>query len=150
MDDRPVLICYDDSTASRRAIDVAAKVLGPRRAIVLDVGPYLTQSESVAITSSVVPGQAFEEANSADALARARVGAEHARAVGFDADPSAELGAPTWEAIVDRADEIDAAVIVMGTRGLSGAKELVEGSVSHQVAQHSGRPVLIVPPDERR
>ena len=150
MDEKPILICYDDSDASRRAIEVAAAVLGPRRAIVLDVGPYLTAAESVALSSSVVPGSAFEEVNEADALQRARLGAERAREAGFDAEASAELGAPTWEAIVDRADEIDAAVIVMGSRGLRGAKELLDGSVSHQVAEHSGRPVLIVPPDERR
>jgi nucleotide-binding universal stress UspA family protein len=150
MDDRPVLICYEDSPQSRRAIDVAIGVLGLRRAVVLDVGPYVTGAESLALTSSVVPGSAFEQVNEADAVIRARAGAEHARAVGFDAVASAELGAPTWEAIVDYADEVNAAVIVIGSRGLSGAKELVEGSVSHQVAEHSGRPVLIVPPDERR
>jgi nucleotide-binding universal stress UspA family protein len=150
MEDRPVLICYDDSDASRRAIDVAAVVLGPRRAVVLDVGPYLTSAESVALTSSMVPGSAFEDVNEDDALRRARAGAHRARAAGFEADASAELGAPTWEAIVDAADEIDAAVIVIGSRGLRGAKELIDGSVSHQVAEHSGRPVLIVPPDGRR
>jgi nucleotide-binding universal stress UspA family protein len=37
-------------------------------------------------------------------------------------------------------------VIVIGSRGLSGAKEVFEGSVSHQVAEHARRPVLIVPP----
>jgi len=59
MDDRPVLICYDDSDAARRAIDVAATILGPRRAVVLDVGPYVTPAESIALASSVVPGAAF-------------------------------------------------------------------------------------------
>ena len=150
MDDRPVLICYDDSAESRRAIDVAAAVLGPRSAIVLDVGPYVTATESLALTSSVVPSVAFEDVNAADARDHARAGAEHARAAGFAAKPSAELGAPTWEAILDAADKIDAGLIVMGTRGLTGAKELFEGSISHQVVEHSGRPVLIVPPDGRR
>jgi nucleotide-binding universal stress UspA family protein len=150
MDDQPVLICYDDSESSRRAIKVAAAVLGPRRAIVLDVGPVLTAAESLSLTTSALPGGAFEELNRAGAIETARAGAVRAREAGFDAEPSAELGAPTWEAIVDRADEVDALVIVMGSRGLRGAKELAEGSVSHQVAEHSGRPVLIVPPSERR
>jgi nucleotide-binding universal stress UspA family protein len=48
--------------------------------------------------------------------------------------------------LVDVADEIDAAVIVTGSRGLRGVSELFEGSVSHDVAEHAGRPVLIVPP----
>jgi nucleotide-binding universal stress UspA family protein len=54
--------------------------------------------------------------------------------------------APTWEGIVDVADELDAAVIVIGSRGLSGLKEILDGSLSHQLAEHAGRPVLIVPP----
>ncbi len=41
MDDHPVLICYDGSDGARRAIDAAAALLGPRRAVVLDLGPPL-------------------------------------------------------------------------------------------------------------
>jgi nucleotide-binding universal stress UspA family protein len=37
--------------------------------------------------------------------------------------------------------------VVMGTRGLSGAKSLILGSVSHYVAQHLRVPVFIVPPE---
>jgi nucleotide-binding universal stress UspA family protein len=37
-------------------------------------------------------------------------------------------------------------VIVFGSRGLSGVRERFEGSLSHEVAEHSGRPVLIAPP----
>jgi nucleotide-binding universal stress UspA family protein len=55
-----------------------------------------------------------------------------------------------WEGIVDVADELDAAVIVLGSRGLKGIREQFEGSVSHEVAQHAGRPVLIVPPPDGR
>ncbi len=49
-------------------------------------------------------------------------------------------------AVVGVADEIDAAVIVLGSRGLTGVRELARGSVSHDVAGHAERPVLIVPP----
>ena len=146
MPDTPILICYDGSDGAERAIDVAAALLGPGRATVLDVGPPITPAESLATLSPVVPGAAFEELNTDDALARARVGAEHARRAGFAAEARGGIGAPTWEGIVDVADEIDAAVIVLGSRGLNGAKELFEGSVSHDVAEHAGRPVLIVPP----
>ena len=38
--------------------------------------------------------------------------------------------------------------IVVGSRGLTGVHEAFEGSVSHQVAEHAGRPVLIVPPSK--
>lgn len=150
MNEGPVLICYDGSDAAGRAIDAAAALLGPRRAIVLDIGPILTTAESYAAISSVVPGNAFEELNMDDALGRARAGAELARQAGFEAEPRGDLAEPTWEGIVVAADEIDAAVIVIGSRGLSGAKELFEGSVSHEVAAHARRPVLIVPPPPTR
>src|SRR5262249_29302649 len=124
MNQAPILICYDGSDNAQRAIDVAADLLGPRRAIVLDVGPVLTTAESLAaVTSPVMPGAAYEDLNEDDARQRARAGAERARHAGFDADAPAELGEPTWESIVDVADEIDAAVIVIGSRGLSGVKE---------------------------
>jgi nucleotide-binding universal stress UspA family protein len=150
MDDAPILICYDGSADSDRAIEAAAVLLGPRRAVVLDIGPVLTGAESVAALSSVVPGTAFEDLNMDSALEKARAGADRAREAGFKAEPRAELVEPVWDGIVDVADEIDAAVIVLGSRGLKGVREQFEGSVSHEVAEHAGRPVLIVPPADRR
>jgi len=145
-----ILICYDGSDSAKLAIDAAAEILGPRRAVVLDVGPPLTAAESLAVMAPVAPGAAFEDLNEDDARQRAQVGADRARRAGFDAEARAGLAAPTWQGIVDVADEIDAAVIVLGSRGLNGARELLEGSVSHEVAQHAGRPLLIVPPPAGR
>ena len=136
MDEAPILICYDGSADSDRAIEAAAALLGPRRAVVVDIGPTLTAAESVAGVSSVVPGGAFEDLNMDGAMEKARAGAE--------------LEEPVWEGIVEVADELDAAVIVLGSRGLKGIREQFEGSVSHEVAQHAGRPVLIVPPPDGR
>ena len=49
-----------------------------------------------------------------------------------------------WSAIVEAAEEHDAALIAIGSRGLSGVKHVVLGSVSGAVAHHSHRSVLIV------
>jgi nucleotide-binding universal stress UspA family protein len=146
MTDGPILFCHDGSDNADHAIEVTAGLLGRRRSVVLDVGPPLTAAESIATLSPVVPGAAFEDLNTADALTRARAGAEHARIAGFEAEARATIGAPTWEGIVDVADEIDASVIVLGSRGFTGFQEALQGSVSHDVAEHAGRPVLIVPP----
>jgi nucleotide-binding universal stress UspA family protein len=144
MDDRPILICYDDSKNARSAIDAAAALLNERHAVVLDVAPVLTPVESVATLSALTPS--FADVNRDDALARARTGAVHARKAGFTAEARADVAAPTWGGVVDVAKEIGAAAIVIGSRGLAGARELFEGSLSHEVAEHAGRPVLIVPP----
>ena len=150
MNNASILICYDGSDSAKHAIDAAADILGPHRAVVLDVGSPLTAAESLAVVAPVAPGAAFEQLNEDDARQRAQVGADHARRAGFDAEARADLAAPTWQGIVDVADEIDAAVIVLGSRGLGAGRELLEGSVSHEVAEHAGRPVLIVPPPAGR
>jgi nucleotide-binding universal stress UspA family protein len=147
MNEAPILIGYDGSAEARRAIDSAFELFGRRKAVVLDVGPVVTPAESLA---SITPGPyAFEDYNRSEALDRAEDGARYARTAGLTAEPRADVVSPTWQGIVDVADELDAAVIVMGTRALNGARELFEGSLSHQVAQHAGRPVLIVPPPEK-
>jgi nucleotide-binding universal stress UspA family protein len=46
--------------------------------------------------------------------------------------------------IVEIADEYEAAVIVLGSQGRSTRKSILLGSVSHEVVQHSSRPVLVV------
>jgi nucleotide-binding universal stress UspA family protein len=150
MDDSPILICYDGSTDAERAIKTAATLLGSRRAVVLDIGPLMTAAEGFAAISSVVPGAAFEETNVADAGGVAVRGAEIARASGFQAEGRGALAATTWQGIVDVADELNAPMIVIGSRGLSGLREIVDGSLSHQVAEHAGRPVLIIPPPHER
>jgi hypothetical protein len=96
MQDAPILICYDGSDGAQRAIEGAA-VLGPRHAVVLDVGPPLTAAESLAVLSPVAPAAAFEELNEDDARSRARDGVERARRAGFEAEARADLAAPTWE-----------------------------------------------------
>jgi nucleotide-binding universal stress UspA family protein len=123
-------------------------LLGSRRAVVLDVAPPITRAQSLGALSPGVPEQAFEDLNRAEAGRVAGQGLEIARSSGFDAEARDAVAAPTWEGVVDLADELDAAAIVIGSRGLSGLKE----SLSHQVSEHAGRPVLIVPPanDDRR
>jgi nucleotide-binding universal stress UspA family protein len=143
--DEPVLICYDGSREAAQAIDAAAALLGRRRAVVVDVLPWTTPAQRVAATSSVVPGNAFEALNETEAQRIADRGAEVARAAGFDAESRGELAGCTWERIVDVAAKVDAAVIVMGSRGLTGLKKMFDTSLSHQVVEHAGRPVLIVP-----
>jgi nucleotide-binding universal stress UspA family protein len=142
----PILICYDGSADAERAIDAAAAFFGPRQAVVLTVAPPLTFAEAAAATSSVLPGSAFEDLNKADALQRARAGVGYALRAGLEAQPRVAIASTTWRGIVDVADELDAAVIVIGSRGLAGVRELASGSVSHNVTTHARRPVLVVPP----
>ncbi len=143
MDDAPILICYDGSAGSLHAIAVAADVLASRRAFVLNVGPFLSVAESYApegLQVADLDHLVFDEA-----LTRAEAGAEVARAAGFQAEARADVDAPTWRGVLEIADDIDAAVIVLGSSGLTGIHALLEENVSGDVSEHAGRPVLIVP-----
>ncbi len=46
--------------------------------------------------------------------------------------------------IISVAEETDATVIVMGTRGLSDWQGLILGSVAHKVVHMTDRPVLLI------
>jgi nucleotide-binding universal stress UspA family protein len=146
----PILICYDGSEPARRAIRLAAAILGPRPAVVLDVAPLFTPAESYAVAASAASVVDFEHAHAGEGLTRAGEGADIARAAGFTATPRGAAAAPTWEGILDVADESGASAIVIGSHGRTGVREFVEGSVSHEVAKHSALPVLVVPPQTRR
>jgi len=137
MEDRPILICYDGSTGARHAIDAAARLLGARQAVVLDVGPIQASDSEVAATDETV---------SELASGRAKAGATRARIAGFHANVRTEIDGPAWRGAVEVADEIGAAAIVVGSRGLCGVKALLESSFSRLVAIHADRPVLVVPP----
>jgi nucleotide-binding universal stress UspA family protein len=54
-----------------------------------------------------------------------------------------EVGA---RAILNVADQERADLVVVGRRGRGGFKELLLGSVSHQVVHHARQPVLLAPP----
>ena len=53
-------------------------------------------------------------------------------------------GDPTT-ALIEAARSEDASFVVTGRRGLSGFKELVLGSTSHNLSHHLDRPLVIVP-----
>jgi nucleotide-binding universal stress UspA family protein len=72
-------------------------------------------------------------------------GARIARQAGLIAEPVAvEAAGAVWKTIVDIADRDDAATIVMGSRGLTGLRARMLGSVSSDVVNHADRPMLIV------
>jgi nucleotide-binding universal stress UspA family protein len=50
-----------------------------------------------------------------------------------------------WRSILDAADEYDASVVVLGSRGEDGSAAPILGGVSNGVVRHCRRPVLIVP-----
>ena len=98
----------------------------------------------------------LSEPDRASAEAAGRVAEEGARLaleVGMKAEPVAVVASgPVSTTIVEIADRHDAEVIVMGSRGLTGLRSVLLGSVSSAVAHHADRPTLIIrrPSEKRR
>jgi nucleotide-binding universal stress UspA family protein len=148
-----ILICYDGSADARAAIDRAGVLMPGSDATVLVM--WETILETMIRNGSMGMGlgligdyndgdtdAALEQA----ALATATDGAQRAVAAGLVAHPRiADRQDDITEVILAVAADIDAGVIVLGTRGRSGVKSLMLGSVSHGVLHHADRAVLIVP-----
>ncbi len=72
-----------------------------------------------------------------------RRGMELARSLGAEADQRLKRGIPAEE-ILRAAEEERVDLIAIGSRGLSGVKAFLLGSVSDKVSHHAKCPVLIV------
>jgi nucleotide-binding universal stress UspA family protein len=146
--DGPLLICYDGSDDAKYAIRSAEHLLGERDALVLTVwepavnpGGYAWLGEDTSIIN-------FAELDRAAAEHGGRVADEGVRIAleeGLGAEPIAiKATGPVWRTILEIADRENAAVIVMGCRGLTGVRSLLLGSVSSAVIHHADRPTLVV------
>jgi nucleotide-binding universal stress UspA family protein len=145
----PVLIAYDGSPDARKAIDEVAKLLPGAQSVVL----YARQPmEGLAAHLEGHPAlKDFRDVEKASLDASERIafeGAKCARAAGLDAESGVlSTMATASEAIVQAADELDAALIVLGSRGRRGLWSAVLGSTSVNVLHHARRPTLVVPSD---
>jgi nucleotide-binding universal stress UspA family protein len=142
------LIGYDGSEGGATAIRQAGSLLAPRRALVAAVWDSVA-AQLLATDLGVSIGELAREADEGSEARAERIaaeGADHARAAGFDAEPAAVRASPNaWRTLLAKADEIDASVVVLGSRGLGAVKSALLGSVSSGTLHHSRKPVLVVP-----
>jgi nucleotide-binding universal stress UspA family protein len=147
-----ILIAYDGSADARAAIDHAGQVMGAEPATVLTVWePVLDLMARVGAGMAMADVDFGEVDRSSEEQARRQAdeGAERARNAGLDANPRVRTRRTSIaETILAEADDLGARAIVVGTRGLTGIKSLLLGSVSHALLQHADRPVTVVPSPE--
>jgi nucleotide-binding universal stress UspA family protein len=150
-----ILIAYDGSTDSKAAVEQAAKQYPGASATILVVWQHFADTIARSGfgaslgTAGVVDFDEIDRESEQAATAGAQEGAELAKAEGLDAQGrSVALDSTVAEAILAQADELDAEAIVMGSRGLTGVKSFVLGSVSNAVVHHADRPVVVVPSPE--
>jgi nucleotide-binding universal stress UspA family protein len=144
------LLCYDGSPSAKHAISVAADTLARQEIVLLHVWnpPAEMLADSFSDSAEVVgPSIPELERRALDwAQNVAQEGEGLAREEGLTPIARVERsGTTVWQTILDTADDVDAELIVIGTRGRTAVQSALLGSVSNAVVHHSARPVLVIP-----
>lgn len=144
----PLLIAYDGSADAKTALEYAAKTFPGREAVVLTVWEPLMAQLGVAeafVGATISEDEEDVVAKGAEQVAED--GARLANESGLKATArwESEGAFSVWQTIDRLADEVDADLLVTGSRGLTGLHSLLVGSVSAKVLRHAQRPVLVVP-----
>jgi nucleotide-binding universal stress UspA family protein len=143
-----VLFCYDGSDGSKTALGGVVELIKPGDAVVLVVWmPAAVQLARAGSFLVDVPNEGeIDEQEATRARQIAEEGAEDARRRGYNASArTAEANESVARTIDEVAQEIDAGLIVCGQRGRGTIRSALLGSVSHALAAHTKRPVLIAP-----
>jgi len=145
---KPVLFCYDGSDGSKTALAAAAELIKPADAVVLVVWtPAEVQLARAGSFVVAIPNEGeIDEQEAAIAQTTAEEGAAAVRARGYNASARIAQASDSVAKTIDEvAEEIDAGLVVCGQRGRGALSSALLGSVSHALAVHAKRPVLIAP-----
>jgi nucleotide-binding universal stress UspA family protein len=140
-----IVVGTDGSDTAKKAVDEAidlAKAVGARLSVVSAYEPVSKARlrEEARQTPSdlqwMVNPREEVDATLSDA-------AELIRAAGVDVETFAREGSPA-DAILDVAEERDADLIIVGNKGMTGARRFLLGSVPNKVSHHAPCSVLII------
>ena len=143
-DAAPVLIAYDGSEVSRAAVRHAAELFPGRQAVLATVW-----ESGLAVVPAALPGspgldELPPDPATVEAVGRAQL--EHAAAVAAEPQTVPDA-ANVADTLIEIARERDAAVVVVGSHGISGLRNRLLGSVSRKLIEHCDRPVLVIRAD---
>jgi nucleotide-binding universal stress UspA family protein len=133
---KTIMMCGDGSPTGDAALSFAvelARQTGASLEVLAVKPPFPVHSHG--------PLEEIEEIGGASCIAWRL--AEQARAGGVEATPRVAHGVPA-KAIARTARELDADLVVVGSRGLGSLRSLLRGSVSRDVVRHAKIPVTVV------
>lgn len=138
-----ILVAYDGSDLSKKALDMAMALAKQDERIELTVvavsnPPTATSMGSYGIYNQELINEIRENAEKILSEVKEKIAElpNKTAAVVLEGNPG--------RLIVDHANQTSCDLIVMGSRGLSGIKEMFLGSTSHFVVQKANCPVFIV------
>ena len=137
----------DAAFAARTAVNLANKTGSELHVVYVEEVPRrLSTSESTSLEGMIDPEFEEKMRQLAEAAASQRLTEQVQKikeAGGQIAQAHAKFGRPHAD-IVHLAEELDAGIVVVGSRGEGGVRKALLGSVSDSVVRHAHCPVLVV------
>ena len=153
----PVLIAYDGSEVSRAAVRHAAELFAGRPAVLATVWEPGMAAVAMGLPDTMGAGalppdpatlEAVDRAQGEHASTVAAEGAEFARSSGWPRSRrSSRTRLDVADTLIGIARERGAAVVVVGSHGITGLRKRLLGSVSRKLIEHCDRPVLVIRDD---
>jgi nucleotide-binding universal stress UspA family protein len=146
----PVLFCFDGSDGSREAMRAAVNLIDrPVDAVVLTVWESVATRLALAgafSAGTTTGGADLDAEEESYARSVAEEGALRANEHGYTASAMIkESFEGIAKTILEAAVDVSPRLIVCGQRGRGVLRSTLLGSVSHVLASHTQRPILIVP-----
>ncbi len=140
-----ILCPVDFSDASRKAVRYAQEFAGSMGASLYLLNVVEPRPMAVDISLNYVPLEGDLEQAAKEDL---EVVLKELTDGGFKAACGVEIGSPA-DVILDKIDEMDVNMVIMGSHGKKGLSRLIMGSVAETVVRKANCPVLIVKTEEK-
>jgi nucleotide-binding universal stress UspA family protein len=133
-----IVVGVDGSGSADRAVDTAAKIAAESK-------DQVVVCHEVVVTHAWGRDLPAETTDETQQLVDRHVAQLAAAGVPATGEVHQEVDKGIGDALIDVAKSHQAGLIVLGTRGRSGVKSMLLGSVAHEVVCKSTLPVLVVP-----
>jgi nucleotide-binding universal stress UspA family protein len=142
---RTIVVGTDGSETAAKAVDAAVELAQLSDAALEIVSAYepVSSQRLREEARQVPPDLQWMINRRADVDATLHHAAERARGAGVAPQTHARQGDPA-DAILDVAEELGADLIVVGNKGMTGAKRFLLGSVPNKVSHHAPCAVMII------
>jgi nucleotide-binding universal stress UspA family protein len=138
-----IMVAFDGSETARQALDWAldeARLHDAKLTVVHAWEPSFVGGYPIA----AMPTFPTEVEHAAEAMLTEALEAADTSGLSEPVEHAVVKGSPA-AALLQAAEDLDADLVVMGSRGRGGFVGLLLGSVSRQVVSHAGRPVVVIP-----
>ncbi|MGH9301424.1 MAG: universal stress protein [Acidimicrobiales bacterium] len=144
---RLVVVGTDGSPSADQAVDHAARMVMAQGARLVVVTAYSEDAEIPPDAADAPSDIQWSTTLAGQAEGLARRGADRAGQLGADVlSVRSQMGEPA-SVILDVAEELDADLIVVGSKGMTSPSRFLLGSVPNAISHHAACDVLIVRTD---